>query len=72
MIGVLPLDSAEDFLTAAQLGAATLPIRFAYVPFDDGAAVNDAVSWDGQTLTVRQAVDVTAKGDVVARLLVLA
>lgn len=72
VFAVLPVERAGDFLTSAELEAAGRPIRFAYVPFDDGTEKEDEVSWNGLTLEVVKAVDLTAMGETVARMVVLA
>lgn len=71
IFAILPLERAKGFLTQAELDAAGRPLRMAYVPYDDTTAVTNTVSWDGLTLTVRKALSVRAKGETVARLLVL-
>src|SRR5687767_8779334 len=42
---VLPADRALDYLTQAQIDAATKPLRLAHVAHDDATAVNDTVTW---------------------------
>lgn len=71
IFAVLPLEKAKGFMTQAELDAAGRPLRMAYVPYDDATAVTNSVSWDGLTLTVKKAISVRAKGETVARLLVL-
>ena len=71
VFAVLPVEKAKGFLTQAEVDAAGRPLRIAYVPFDDTTAATNSVSWDGLTLTVKKALNVRAKGETVARLLVL-
>src|SRR5262245_60558989 len=71
IFAVLPNERAKAFLTQTELDAAGRPLRMAYVPFDDATAVSNIVNWDGLTLTVKKAIGVRAKGETVARLLVL-
>jgi len=71
IFAILPLERAKEFLTQSELDAAGRPLRMAYVEYDDVAAVTNSVSWDGLTLTVKKALNIRAKGETVARLLVL-
>lgn len=48
------------------------PIRVLYVPFDDATAEGNTVVYAGSSLTVHKALDLRLRGEVVARLLVLA
>lgn len=68
---LLGRDRAADFLTDAEVAAATLPLRLAYVPFDDATAAAQTVVWDGLDLAVQKVVSLRAKGETVAKILVL-
>ncbi len=68
---VLGRERAKDFLTDAEIATLALPMRLAYVPFDDTTAASDTIIWDGFTLTVKKVVGLRAKGESVAKILVL-
>ncbi len=68
---VLSRGQALIYLPVATVDAATLPIRTAYVSFDDATALSDSVSWDGLALTVAKVVNARWRGEAVAKLLVL-
>jgi len=62
---------AEDFLTDAEFAAATPPLRIAYVPYDDATAESETVAFDGRSYAVLKVVNLRAKGETVARILVM-
>jgi hypothetical protein len=68
---LLASERAREFLSESEIAAATMPLRLAYVTFDDSAAVSETVVWNGQNLGVKRAVNLRAKGETVARILVL-
>ncbi len=68
----LSRERALDLFTEAQWTALPLPAWLVATPHDDPTAVNDPLTWNGATLTVRKAVESRAKGQTVARLLVVA
>ncbi len=69
---VLSRGQALTFLPVGTVDAATLPIRLAYVSWDDATALSDSVAWDGLTLTVASVVKALWRGEAVVKLLVLA
>jgi hypothetical protein len=72
LVAVLTGDRATGLLTQSEIDASTKPIWLAYVPHDDATAVNDTVSWDGLSLTVKKVVKARAQGETVAKMLVWA
>ena len=71
VFSVLSMSDAEGYLTAAEIGAAAIPVYAAYVAFDDSTAVNDTVVWNGLSLTVKRVVDLRSRDVTMAKLLVL-
>ena len=69
VFSVLSMSDAEGYLTAAEIGAASLPLYTAYVAFDDATVVNDTVVWNGLSLTVKRVVDLRSRDVPVAKLL---
>lgn len=72
LVAVLDGGRAGGVLTQAEIDTLAKPIWLAYVPHDDGTAVNDTVSWDGLSLNVKKVVKARAQGETVAKLLVWA
>lgn len=70
LVSVLTADQAQTVLTAAEIGAAAMPIRAFHVPFDDATAVGASLTWNGTVLTVKRALDVRLRDLAVFRLLI--
>ncbi|MCH7903168.1 MAG: hypothetical protein IH944_01220 [Armatimonadetes bacterium] len=71
VFSVLAMADAEGYLTAAEIGAASLPLYAAYVAFDDATVVTDMVVWNGLSLTVKRVIELRSRDVTVAKLLVL-
>jgi len=64
--------AANTYVDPGIVAALPRPIRVAYVGFDDVTAESDTVSYAAASLTVYRALDLRHRGEVVARMLVLA
>jgi len=72
LMSPISYSQATVYMSLSELDSATSRPRYgAYTSYDSPGAADDTFEWSGSPLTVRKVMDLRAKGQTVAKLMVL-